>query len=60
MNSPISTSNALPLSYSETRCRPFNPLQPNISIHFLHNVLCTFPMVLTKRICLTIKSVFSW
>ena len=35
-------------------------LHPNISIHFLHTVLYTFPMVLTKRICLTIKSFFSW
>ena len=29
-------------------------------MHFLHTVLYTFPMVLTKRISLTIKSVFSW
>ena len=36
------------------------PLHPNISIHFLHTVPCTFPMALTKRICFTIKSVFSW
>ena len=36
-----------------------NPLHPNISIHFLHTVLYTFPMILTKRICLTIKSFFS-
>ena len=33
---------------------------PNISVHFLHTVLYTFPIVLTKRICLTIKSFFSW
>ena len=38
----------------------FNSLHPNISIYFLHTVLYTFPMALTKRICLTIKSVFSW
>ena len=38
----------------------FNPLQPNISIHILHTVLCTLTMVLTKRISLTIKSFFSW
>ena len=28
----------------------FNPLHPNISMHILHTVLFTFPMVLTKRI----------
>ena len=33
-----------------------NPLHPNISIHILHNFL----LVLTRRICLTIKSFFSW
>ena len=27
-----------------------NPLHPNISMHILHTVLFTFPMVLTKRI----------
>ena len=37
----------------------FNSLHSNISIYFLHTVLYTFPMALTKRICLTIKSFFS-
>ena len=37
-----------------------DPLHPNISIYFLHTVLYTFPMVLTRRICLTIKSFLSW
>ena len=37
-----------------------NPLQPNISAYILHTVLFTFPKVLTRRICLTIKSLFSW
>ena len=37
-----------------------DPLHPNISVHILHTVLCTFPKVLTRRICLTIKSFFSW
>ena len=37
-----------------------NPLQPNISVYILHTVLFTFPKVLTRRICLTIKSLFSW
>ena len=36
------------------------PLQPNISMHILHTVLYTFLKVLTRRICLTIKSFFSW
>ena len=37
-----------------------NPLHPNISMHILHTFLCTFTKVLTRRICLTIKSFFSW
>ena len=37
-----------------------NPLPPNFSIHFLQTVPYTFSMVLTERICLTIKSFFSW
>ena len=37
-----------------------DPLHPNISIYFLHTVLYTFPMALTRRICLTIKSFLSW
>ena len=32
-----------------------NHLHPNISMHILHTVLCTFPKVLARRICLTIK-----
>ena len=40
--------------------RKINPLHPNISMHILHTVLYTFPKVLTRRICLTIKSFFSW
>ena len=38
----------------------YNPLHPSISMHILHTVLSTFPKVLTRRICLTIKSFFSW
>ena len=38
----------------------FNPLHPNISMHILHTVLCTFPKVLRRRICLTIRTFFSW
>ena len=37
-----------------------NPLHPNISMHILHTTLYTFPRVLTRRICSTIKSFFSW
>ena len=37
-----------------------NPLCPNISVHILHTVLYTFLMVLTRRICLTIKSLSCW
>ena len=35
-------------------------LHPDISMHILHTVLYTFPKVLTRRICLTIKSFISW
>ena len=38
---------------------PHNPLCPNISINILHAVLYTFPKVLTRRICLTIKNCFN-
>ena len=38
----------------------FHPLHPNASLHMLHTLLQTFPKVLIKRICLTIKSFFSW
>ena len=38
----------------------FNLLHPNISMHILHTVLYTFPKVLTRRICLTVKSFFTW
>ena len=37
-----------------------NPLHPNISIHILRTVLCTFTNVLTRRICLVIKRFLSW
>ena len=37
-----------------------NPLHPHISMHILHTVLHTFPEVLMRRICLTIKSIFRW
>ena len=37
----------------------FNPLHTKISMHILHNVLYTFPKVLTRRICLTIMSSFT-
>ena len=42
------------------RQKQLNPLHPNISMHILHTVLYTFPMVLTWRMCLTIKIFFSW
>ena len=37
-----------------------NPLHPNIGINILHTVLYIFPECLIRRICLTIKSFFSW
>ena len=38
----------------------FNPLHPNIRMHILHTVLYTFPDVVARRICFTIKRLFSW
>ena len=35
-----------------------NPLHPKINIHILHTALYTYPKVLTRRICLPIKSFF--
>ena len=35
-----------------------NPLHPDISMHTLHTVLNTFPYVLARRICLTVKRFF--
>lgn len=34
----------------------YNPVRPNISFHILHIPPCTFPLVLTGRIYLTIKA----
>ena len=36
-----------------------NPLHLNISRHILHTFFYTFSMILTMRICLTIKSFFN-
>ena len=41
-----------------SHCFPVNPGQPNISMHILHTVLYTSPKVLTRSICLRIKSFF--
>ena len=35
-----------------------NPFHPNISMHILHTANRTFLKVLTRRICLTIKTFF--
>ena len=40
--------------------RKVNPLHPNISMHLLHTVFHAFFKVLTRRICLTIKSFSGW
>ena len=37
-----------------------HPLHPNISMYILHTVPYTFPKALSRRICLTIKSFFSF
>ena len=33
-----------------------NPLHPNINMHILHTIIHTFLIILTRRICLKIKS----
>ena len=38
----------------------FNSLHLNISMHILHTIFHTFLKELTRRICFTIKSFFSW
>ena len=38
----------------------YNPLHPNISMLILHNTLYFFPKVLTRKMCSTIKSFFSF
>ena len=37
-----------------------NPLHTEISMYILHTFLYPFPEVLIRRICLTIKSLYSW
>ena len=37
-----------------------DPWHPNISLHILHSVLCTFPLLLTRRIWWPINSFFGW
>ena len=37
-----------------------NPSHSNVSMYILHTVLYTFLKVLTRRICLPIKSFFRW
>ena len=34
---------------------PSNPLPPTIGRHILHSVLYAFPLVLTRRICFTVR-----
>ena len=36
-----------------------NPLHPNINMDILHTVFYTFPKVLARRVCLSIKRMFS-
>ena len=39
---------------------PPPPPFPPLKCHFLHTLIYTSPKVLTKRICLTIRSFLSW
>ena len=47
-------------SSSEPSQKFVDLLFSNISMNVLHTVLHTFPKVLTRRICLTVKSFISW
>ena len=40
--------------------REMRKLKKRIFIIIIHTVLYNFPKVLTRKICLTIKSLFSW
>ena len=54
-----SLSQVFPLhSPMATTCVRIKPLHPEISIHILHTVLSAFWKVLTRRICLKVKSFF--
>ena len=48
------------LGWNVVTCSSKNPSHPNISMHFLLTVFSKFPLVLTRRISLKIKSFFSW
>ena len=37
-----------------------DPSVPKISLRILHTAVYIFPMILTRRICLTIRSFFGW
>ena len=45
---------------SPSRYGLHNLLHPNISKHIHPTVLCTFPKVLFRRICVTFKNFLSW
>ena len=54
-----SLSHVFPLhSLMAPTCVRIEPLHPEISIYILHTVLSAFWKVLTRRICLTVKSLF--
>ena len=53
-------TNALKKLKKEQAAFRLNLLHPNTSMHILHTVLYTFPEVLSRRICLTVRSFFSW
>lgn len=55
------TLTAFPLVYCKSfKVQDFACLRPNISIHILNIVLHTFPMVVTRIFCVTIKSFLNW
>ena len=54
----IKKNSKLRAPYNHLAWWTLNPLHPNISIHILHTLVYTFHLVLTRRICSTIKGLF--
>ena len=50
------TLNNLQYQVSRSEQLAINPFHPKIGIYILHTVLFTFLLILTRRICLTIRS----
>ena len=54
------SSSARAMAFQMQTKKKENKKNTNISMHILHTVLYRFPVVLTRRICLMIKSILSF